>query len=69
MFLMRTFIACLSRSGLNCVFHWKAHWLIVLKSVLSSVTDLFISRTFEERDVSSGKILHIDIIPSGTSFM
>ena len=36
--------------------------------MLSSVTDLFRSRTFEKRDVSSAKILLIDIILSGKSY-
>ena len=31
--------------------------------------DLFTSSTFEKREVSSAKILHIDVIPSGRSFM
>ena len=58
--------ACLLGSGLNYIFHWWAQWL---KSVLNSVTDLFMSETFEKRDVSSAKILHIDIILSGISFI
>ena len=35
----------------------------------SFFVDLFISSTFEKREVSLAKILHIDIIPSGRSFM
>ena len=34
-----------------------------------SFTDLVISKTFEKREVSSAKILHIETSPSGRSFM
>ena len=40
-----TSFACLLGSGLDCIFRWYAHWLIFSKSLLSSFTDLFISRT------------------------
>ena len=63
----KNFICLFVGTGLNCIFHWQAHWLIFSKSVLSSVTDLFMSRTFEEKDASSANILHIEVIPSGRS--
>ena len=37
-------------------------------SVLSLVTHLPKSKTFEKREVSSANILHIKVIPSGRSF-
>ena len=59
-----TLFACLLGSGLNCIFHWYAQLLTFSKSQLSSFTDLFIFL-----EVSSAKILHIEVIPSGRSFM
>ena len=56
-------------SGLNCIFWWKFHSLSFSESKSSSFIDLFTSSTFEKREVSSSKILHIDVIPSGRSFM
>ena len=64
-----TSLACLLGSGLKYIFHWKAHSLIFSKSRFSFFVDSFTSSTFEKREVSSAKILHIDIIPSGRSFM
>ena len=61
--------ACFLGSGSNCIFQWLVYWLIFCKSVLSSVTDLSKSRAFEKREVSSAKMLHIEVIPSGRSFM
>ena len=44
-------------------------FLIFCKSRFSFFVDSFTSSTFEKREVSSAKILHIDVIPSGRSFM
>ena len=63
-----TSCACFLGSGLNSIFYWLAQWFIFCKSVLSSVTHLSRSRTFE-KNVSSAKILHIEVIPSGRSFI
>ena len=35
--------ACLLGSGLNCIFHWKAHLLFFSKSKFNSFTDVSIS--------------------------
>ena len=64
-----TLFACLLGSGLNCIFHWYAQWLTFSESQLSSFADLFISCTFQKREVSSTKILHNEVIPSGRSLM
>ena len=58
----------MSGSGLNYIFHWYAQLLTFSKSQLNSFADLFISCTFEKRDVSSAKNLHIEVIQSGRSF-
>ena len=64
-----TSLACLLESGLKYIFHWKAHSLTFSISRFSFFVDSFISSTFEKREVSSAKTLHIDAIPSGRSFM
>ena len=64
-----TSFACFLESGLNCIFHWLAYWLNFCKAVLSLVTDLSKSRTFEKREVSWAKFLYIEVIPSGKSFI
>ena len=64
-----TSLACLLGSGLKYIFHWKAHSLIFSKSRFSFFVDSFTSSTFEKREVSLAKISHIDVIPSGRSFM
>ena len=63
------FISLLLLTGLKCIINWKAHSLIFSKSKFSFFVDSFTSSTFEKREVSSAKILHIDVIPSGKSFM
>ena len=41
--------ACFLGSGLNCIFHWKAHWFIFSKSVYIKFCKIyFMSRTFEK---------------------
>ena len=62
-----TSFGCLLGSGLIYIFHWQAHWLIFHQSEFNSITVLFTSKTFEKRKVSSAKILHVEVIPSGRS--
>ena len=63
-----TSFACFLGSGLNCIFHWLTHWLMLFGSVLSSVTLSSKSRTFEKGEVSLANVLHIEVILSGRSF-
>ena len=37
-----TSFACLFGSGLNCIFHWQAHFLILSKSSLNFFADLYL---------------------------
>ena len=59
-----TLFACL-----NYIFYCKAHLLIFSKSEFHSFADVSISWTFGKRESSSVKTLHIDVIPSGRSFL
>ena len=43
---------------------WKAHLLIFSRSELSWEFEWLFSFTFENKDVSSAKILHIEVNPS-----
>ena len=61
-----TSFVCLLESGLICIFYWKAHFLIFSWPEFNSFADISISWTFEKREVSSAKILNIDVISSGT---
>ena len=63
----RTSIACLFRSGLKDIFLWKAHLLIFARLEMGWEFELFLSITFEKKDVSSAKILHIQVNPSEKS--
>ena len=60
-------VVCLLVSGLNNIYHWKAHLLIVFESLLSSVSEKVSSLTCEKSDLPSANILHIDSIPLGKS--
>ena len=62
-------MACLLGSGLNNIFHWKAHLLILFKSLLNSVSEKFRLYLLKKSDVSSANILHIDSIPLGKSLI
>ena len=64
-----TFFACLFGSGLNCIFHWKAQLLIICRSLLNSLCDLYLSKAYEKRDVSSAKNLQVDWMLSGKSLI
>ena len=64
-----TSLVCLLGSVLNFFFHWKDDFLTFSKSKFSFFVDLFTSSTFEKREISPAKLLHIDVIPSGRSFM
>ena len=62
-------MACLLGSGLNNIFLWKAHLLILFKSLLSCISEKVSSLTFDKSDVSSANILHIDSISLGKSLI
>ena len=62
-------MVCLLGSGLNNIFHWKAHLLTLFKSLLSCVSEKVASLTIEKSDVSSANILHIDSILLGKSLI
>ena len=64
-----TSLACFFGLGLSCFFHWYAQFLIISRSEFKVFWELFESMIFEKSEVSSAKILHIDIIPSGKSFI
>ena len=61
--------ACLLRSGLKVVFHWKAKSLIFFRSPFNSIADVFISCTTENREVSSEDSLVFDDKPSSKSLI
>ena len=68
--LIITSCACLVRSGLNIIFHWYAHLLIFLRSLLSSSVLAAMSRTTEKSDVSSANNYFALVIkPSGRSLI
>ena len=54
--------ACLAGSGLNFVFHWKAHSLIFSSSWLRSFAEASMSWTTENKDVSSANNLQLLLI-------
>ena len=62
-------MASLVRSGLNNIFHRKARLLIKPRSLSRSRFDSFLFLTFEKSYVPSAKILHVNTIPSGKSFI
>ena len=62
-------IACFIGPGLNDIFHWESHLLIVSKSLLSWKLEQLSFSIFEKSDVSSANILHDDIISSGKTFI
>ena len=49
-------------------FPFKGPLAIFSKLAFSSIKDLILLWTFEKRDVSSLKILHNEVMPSGRSF-
>ena len=61
--------ACLLRSGLKVIFHWKAQSLIFFRSLFNSIADVFISCTTENREVSSANSLALDDKQSGKSLI
>ena len=61
--------ACLVKSGLKIIFHWKSQLLITVRS-LSKVAVLdWMSLTTEKRDVSSAKSLQFEDTPFDKSLM
>ena len=54
--------ACLARSGLNFIFHWKALSLIFSTRWLRSFAEVSMSWTIENKDVSSANNLHLLLI-------
>ena len=61
--------ACLLRSGLKVIFHWKAQSLIFFRSLFNSIVDVLMSCTTENREVSSANSLALDNKPSGKSLI
>ena len=61
--------ACLLRSGLKVVFHWKAQSLIFFWPMSNSIADVSISCTTENREVSSANSLALDDKTSGKSLI
>ena len=51
------------------IFDWKAHVLIFARSELSWVLELLLSFTFEDKDVSYAKTLHVEVNPAGKSLV
>ena len=64
-----TSFACFFGSGLNCIFHWYTQFLIISKSEFRVFWEFLVLMIFEKSEASSAMILHIDIIPSGNSFI
>ena len=62
-------LACLFRSGLNCILHWKAQFFINSKSLFKVAQETCLSKTLKKREVSSANILQLDSMLSGKSFM
>ena len=44
--------ACVELSGLKLIFHWKAHFVILVKSLLKSFVALLILCTIANNEVS-----------------
>ena len=59
--------ACLLRSELKLVFHWKAQLFINFKSLLISPAKVLMSWTMENKEVSSANNLHWLLRPFGKS--
>ena len=64
-----TSFSCFFGSGLNYILHWYARFLVISKSEFRVFWEFLVSMIFEKIQVSSATILHIDIIPSGKSFI
>ena len=64
-----TSFACYFRSGSNCIFHWYAQFLINSKSRFRVFWEFVAPMIFEKSKESWAKNSHIDIIPSGKSFI
>ena len=64
-----TLFASVFGSRLNCIFHWYAQFLTISKSEFRIFWEFLVSMIFEKSELSSAKILHIDIILSGKSFI
>ena len=66
-------VACIFMSGLNDIFYWQADVLILTKSLLMSILlvsmSIYLASIFDNSDVSSANILHIDFKLSGKSFI
>ena len=61
--------ACLLKSWLNIIFHWKAQLVIAFRFWLKVVALVWMLFTTEKRDVSSAKCLQFEERSLGKSFM
>ena len=64
-----TSCACLVKSGLKIIFHWKAQLLITVRSLRKVAALDWMSLTTEKRDVSSAKSLQFEDTPFDKSLM
>ena len=62
-------VACFLGSVLNSIFHWKARYLIIMRSSFNTRSDFLKSWHFENQDMLSASILLIDWIPSRNSLI
>ena len=68
-FSRKNYWACLLRSRLKRIFHWKAHCFILARSVLSFDVIITDSWIIGKRAVSSAKSLVLNNKPSAKSFI
>lgn len=61
--------ACLQESGLNSIFHWCAHWDILVRSLLNVSVVTVGSRRTEKNDVLSAISLTSEFKSLGKSFI
>ena len=64
-----TSCSCFFGSELNCIFTWKVQSLTFCKSEFSSSCEVSLLRAWEKKDVPSAKILQVNRMLSGKSFM
>ena len=64
-----TCMACLFLSGLNCIFHWYAHWDIISRSLFNWVAATSFSYTTVNKEVSSAKSRASELTFSTRSLM
>ena len=61
--------ASLFGSGLSFTFHWRAQSLMFLRSLFNLSRETYLSWRKENKDVSSAKILHLELRLSLKSFI